>query len=447
MARWHITPHSLRRGIVFLLKIGIVLLTSAPFFIILTEFIRNPFYGRGNHVGMGLYAFLFIMLGIPYDAFKIGISRIRELIYSFTITILITNFIVYLILALMSRTVINPIPMIILIIGQIIVMTLYFFLANKIYYHIYPSRNTVIIHANTDYEKHIAIKFAYREDRYNIRAVLTQDDDFDSITKAIDENNTCILGQVNMEIRHKILNYCYDKNKRLFIMPTIDDIVMQNAHVTQIGDSLLYLIKNRPLSLEQLIIKRFIDIVLSLVFLLITSPILLLVSLLIKMTDGGPIFFKQERYTRNAETFDIIKFRSMIVDAEKDGAQFTVENDSRITSIGKIIRKTRIDEIPQFFNVLKGDMSIVGPRAERIENVDAYTNYVPEFAYRLKVKAGITGYAQIYGKYNTSPEDKARMDIHYIETFSLFNDIKLMMTTIKILFQEESTEGFKNEKK
>ena len=168
----------------------------------------------------------------------------------------------------------------------------------------------------------------------------------------------------------------------------------------------------------------------------------LVIAVIIKLTDGGPIFFRQIRYTRNKTKFNIYKFRSMIVDAEKDGAQFTTDNDERITPIGRFIRKTRIDEIPQFINVFRGEMSIVGPRAERVENHDAYVKDMPEFEYRLKVKAGITGYAQIYGKYNTSFEDKARMDIYYIENYSIANDLKLLMATIKVIFKSDATEGF-----
>ena len=197
--------------------------------------------------------------------------------------------------------------------------------------------------------------------------------------------------------------------------------------------------------MEQMAIKRLADILISAIALIVLSPVLAIVALLIKLYDGGPVLFRQDRYTRNNEIFTLVKFRSMIVDAEKDGAQFTVPGDKRITPIGKFIRATRIDELPQLINVLKGDMSIVGPRAERLENADAYTEMMPEFRYRTKVKAGLTGYAQVYGKYNTSFEDKVRMDLYYIENYSLFMDFKLLLYTIKVIFMKESTEGFENE--
>ena len=150
----------------------------------------------------------------------------------------------------------------------------------------------------------------------------------------------------------------------------------------------------------------------------------------------------QKRLTIDGRVFEVYKFRSMIVDAEKDGvARLASKNDNRITPIGKFIRAVRLDELPQLLNILKGDMSIVGPRPERPEIAKEYEKTMPEFAYRLKVKAGLTGYAQILGKYNTTPRDKLLLDMMYIEKYSLFLDIKLMLMTIKILFMSESTEG------
>ena len=169
---------------------------------------------------------------------------------------------------------------------------------------------------------------------------------------------------------------------------------------------------------------------------------MIIVALLIKLYDGGPALFKQKRLTIDGKVFEVYKFRSMIVDAEKDGvARLASKNDNRITPIGKFIRAVRLDELPQLLNILKGDMSIVGPRPERPEIAEEYMKDMPEFAYRLKVKAGLTGYAQILGKYNTTPRDKLLLDMMYIEKYSLFLDIKLMLMTIKILFMSESTEG------
>ena len=174
----------------------------------------------------------------------------------------------------------------------------------------------------------------------------------------------------------------------------------------------------------------------------IALPFMLVIAAAIKLEDGGPVFYKQKRLTLNGREFNILKFRSMIVDAEKyAGAVLAEDNDPRITKIGKLIRATRLDELPQILNILKGDMSIVGPRPERKCFADEFAKEIPEFEYRLKVKGGLTGYAQIYGKYNTSAYDKLRLDLMYIENYSIVLDIKLMLLTLRIMFSKDSTEG------
>ncbi|MEE0896495.1 MAG: sugar transferase, partial [Acutalibacteraceae bacterium] len=175
------------------------------------------------------------------------------------------------------------------------------------------------------------------------------------------------------------------------------------------------------------------------------SPIMLVTALAVKIQDGGPILFRQNRITRNGKFFNILKFRSMIVGADKiKGVKKTEKDDKRITKVGRVIRKYRIDELPQLFNVLMGSMSMVGPRPENAENVYEYSKANPEFELRHRVKAGITGFAQIYGKHNTSPENKLKMDLTYIETYSILRDVKLMILTVKTIFTKNSAEGFEH---
>lgn len=194
---------------------------------------------------------------------------------------------------------------------------------------------------------------------------------------------------------------------------------------------------------EYLLMKRIIDIVLSLIALIFLSPVLILTAAAVKLTDGGPVFYKQIRLTKDGKPFRIIKFRSMRVDAEKDGVArlSTGDQDERVTRVGRIIRKARIDELPQLLNILKGDLSICGPRPERPEIAAQYCEEMPEFALRLQAKAGLTGYAQVYGKYNTTPYDKLQMDLMYIAHPSIIEDVKIMLATVKILLVPESTEG------
>ena len=214
----------------------------------------------------------------------------------------------------------------------------------------------------------------------------------------------------------------------------------ENIHLF---DSPLLLLRNNGLSFEEKLIKRLIDILVSLVVIVVTSPFMLIIAIAIKAYDGGPVFFKQKRCTLNGKVFEIHKFRSMIVDAEKEGLSVPAsEQDPRITPVGNIIRATRLDELPQIFDILSGNMSLVGPRPERVEHVEKYTKDIPEFAYRLKVKGGLTGYAQIFGKYNTTAYDKLKLDLMYVQNYSILLDIKLILMTIKIIFMKESTEGF-----
>ena len=183
------------------------------------------------------------------------------------------------------------------------------------------------------------------------------------------------------------------------------------------------------------------DLLLCFPIAIVLMPFFLIIAIIIKLTDGGPVLYRQPRLTLNGEIFQIYKFRSMYMNSEENGAQLARKGDDRITPIGRVLRALHFDEFPQLINIIKGDMSIVGPRPERPEIAEQYKEIIPEFNFRLKVKAGLTGYAQVYGKYNTTPYDKLKLDLTYIENYSLWLDIKLVLLTFKILFQKENTEG------
>jgi exopolysaccharide biosynthesis polyprenyl glycosylphosphotransferase len=243
-------------------------------------------------------------------------------------------------------------------------------------------------------------------------------------------------------VKNKILSYCYDRNKVVYLVPALYDIFVMNSKFEKIDDLVLFKIDNMHLSMEQRFIKRLMDIVISLIVIVITSPLMLVTALLIKLYDKGPVIYSQERVTINNKPFKLYKFRTMVVNAEKDtGPVLAQESDSRITPIGRIIRATRIDELPQFFNVLKGDMSIVGPRPERKCFIDEFVVDVPEFRYRTSVKAGITGLAQVFGKYTTTPADKVKFDLLYIKRASIWQDLKIMLLTLKVMFMKVSATG------
>ena len=220
----------------------------------------------------------------------------------------------------------------------------------------------------------------------------------------------------------------------------VQNLMIAVATGTGVGVNAL-LSRNLGLSVDQRFFKRLLDLVVSGLMIVLLSPLMLLIAIAVRACDGGPALYTQERLTWKGRTFRICKFRSMYVNSEKDGARLASQHDERITPVGKVLRNLHLDELPQLFNVFAGDMSLVGPRPERKEIMRQYEKEIPEFYYRLKVKAGLTGYAQVYGKYNTTPYDKLKLDLFYIENYSFLLDIKMLLMTVKIFFQKEVSEG------
>ena len=243
-----------------------------------------------------------------------------------------------------------------------------------------------------------------------------------------------VLWDIDVADRDQLIKFCYERNIRIYMMPKIPDVLIKGSTQLHLFDTPLYMTREYALTFGQRFWKRLIDVVCSVILLVITSPLFLITAILVKAYDGGPVFYKQTRCTIHQKKFQIIKFRSMRVDAEKDGvARLAAEHDDRITPVGHFIRRCRLDELPQLLNVLRGDMSVVGPRPERPEIAAEYEKTFPEFRYRLRVKAGLTGYAQVTGVYDTTPYDKLRMDLMYIENYSLFRDIQIVLMTVKTM--------------
>ena len=266
-------------------------------------------------------------------------------------------------------------------------------------------------------------------------------EDLAALAEKINQYDSVLLSDVPVAMREQILNYCYRQSIRCYAVPTVSDILIMNAEKIQMTDAEMLLFRNQGLTAGQRSAKRAFDVVAGLIAAVIASPFMVIIALAIKLYDGGPVFFTHDRLTRDGKAFKIYKFRSMRVQQEQKGYCLTRKNDDRITPVGKIIRKLHLDELPQIINIVKGDMSFVGPRPETPALAAEYCERLPEFSFRLKVKAGLTGYAQVYGSYNTTPADKLKMDLTYIEKYSFWLDLKLMLLTFKILFQKENTEG------
>ncbi len=437
----------IRKSIMLFVKIMTVAAVTVGFIQFwITNYANSLFSNRGNYVVIFSYVLLFTVFSSLYGAFKIGISRIHEIIYSFSLAIVFTNAVMYLELSLIAREMVAILPMIFGIAYQIAVVALCALCANTIYFKLYPPRKVIAVFGDDISAFELIQKMGKISDRFSIeRGFNANTTGIEEIKKQIDKYEAVLICGIDKNLQKQIISYCYTHKKRTYLLPDITDIIISNSYNIQINDTPVLMSRNRGLTLEQRIIKRAMDIVVSAVAIILTSPFMLACAVAIKLDDGGPVLFKQNRITINGKIFNVLKFRSMIVGADNDGAKKAVSDDDRITRVGKVIRACRMDELPQLFNILKGDMSLVGPRPERIENVYEYSKKYPEFELRHRVKGGLTGFAQLYGKYNTSPEDKLHMDLIYVETYSLLLDLKLLILTFKVLFMRESTEGF-NEK-
>ncbi len=401
-----------------------------------------PFFAhKGKYVLMGVYALLMYVFFENSECTRFGQLHWTDLVLGQTISLFLVNFITYFQLCLIGNRMISITPILLLYVGEILVAAVLVFLYTRLYYKLYAPHNMLLVYGNGR-GVDLKIKMDSRRDKYNISSLISCEEGYDQICEMIRGHDAVIMTDVPAELRNDILKFCYRYRVRAYVAPKLTDIMIRGAQNNTLFDTPLVMVKGTGLTPVQRIVKRTMDIILCCLAMIPAAPIMLGIAAAIKLEDGGPILFKQDRLTRNGQEFSILKFRSMVVDAEKyAGAVLASEDDPRITKVGKFIRATRLDELPQILNILKGDMSIVGPRPERKCLADEFMEDLPEFCYRLKVRGGLTGYAQVYGKYNTTPYDKLRMDMMYIENYSLMLDIKLIFLTLRILFSKESTEG------
>lgn len=396
-----------------------------------------------------LYVILFAVFGKFLKAFKIGVERLTKQIASIVITACLTDFVEILV----SITILNNFRFlfaftwryVLLAVAQSFVLSIIVIVMNDFYRKLVTPLPVVVIHG--DYLNDVDRKINGIPQKYVVERSIRYDDPNLNLEELVKNCTSILINDVPANVENKIVKLCFENDKRVYIVPKLADILLKFSDSINVIDTPLYLCRNLGMGFWHRFAKRTIDIVFSGLAVLVLSPVFIITALAIKLDDKGPVFYKQERVTKNGKHFMILKFRSMIVDAEKDGRSHPAgENDDRITRVGKVIRACRVDELPQLFNILSGDMSIVGPRPERYEHVDKYTQDIPEFKYREKVKGGLTGYAQVYGKYNTTALDKLKLDLTYIANYSLILDFQIMFETVKILFMKESTEGFDSER-
>lgn len=404
------------------------------------------FYRRGNWAVVGIYVLIIFFFTKVFGGYNIGYMRMTDVALSHVLAILLSGIVGYLQLCLICRDYVSPKPMLGVMAAEVLFILPWIYIIRKLYARLYPPRQMLVIYGNYSPDDLID-KINTRKDKYNICATVSYKVGHEELYPMIKKYNAVVLCDLPSQARNQIMKYCYQESIRTYVTPKISDILFRGADDIHLFDTPLLLSRNQGLSIDQRIVKRTCDIVLSLLGIIIASPFMLIIALAVKLYDGGPILYKQERLTRDGRPFMIYKFRSMGMDSEKHGARLAAKGDKRVTPVGKVIRNIHFDELPQLFNILKGDMSMVGPRPERQEISNEYEEEIPEFVLRTKVKAGLTGYAQVYGKYNTTPYDKLKLDLTYIENYSLWLDIKIMLLTFKILFQKENTEGVNQEQK
>ena len=393
---------------------------------------------------VGIYLAIYVLLGRTYNAFAAGSYRVSQLVYSQCLSALLAAVMVYALMVLVGFRFVNPLPLLGMFACQIIWSVLWSLIANKLYFVLYAARKTVIVYCQESELRNLK-EIKNFEKKFQVIKYIKEPEDCDRLMEELEGAEAVFLTGLDMNVRNTVAKYCIHNDARCYIQPRVGDLIMAGAEHMQMFSVPIMRVRKAYPAPEYLAVKRLIDIVASLLAIIVASPFMLVTALMIKLYDGGPVLYKQVRLTKDRKEFKVLKFRSMRTDAEKDGvARLSTEHDDRITPVGKIIRKIRFDELPQLFNILKGDMTIVGPRPERPEIASQYEKEIPSFGLRLQVKAGLTGYAQIYGKYNTEPYDKLKMDLMYINHMSLAEDIRLMFATVKILFMVESTEGIED---
>lgn len=434
------------KSIVFLLKIFLYGWLLGSFFLIMG--IENwPLLRVSRTAGVTLLTFVAVGLcmTMAYGTYDIGQRKSKPIISSLALATAITDIITDLQLSIMNTNEANGLSFTLANVGllvvtffvQLIGIVIFAYGGNWVFFTLNkPQKCCLITNSKQSFLEAIKAIESFKK-QYKVEYVRNyqSEDLYDTIVKC----DTVFIYDLPIDKRTEIIEFCYRNLINIYFNPEISDIVEINAKYTIIDDISMISAPVKELSFEQRFVKRFVDIILSLAALIIGSPILIGCAAAIKICDGGKIIFKQQRATKNGRVFSVYKFRTMKENSDNYSA---LEGDKRVTSVGKVLRKYRLDELPQIVNILRGEMSFVGPRPEMLRNVYLYTREYPEFEYRLRVKAGLTGYAQIAGKYNTSPKYKLILDLMYIENYSLAKDFKLLLQTLVVFFKSDSTEGF-----
>lgn len=427
-----------------------VVLIAAPFVLCwygyYTGHTASPYDSRGNGLIILIFVLLYGIFGRVYGALQISFNRISELVYGQVLACVVSDGILYLVILLLSKHLPHPGPLLLAFGTQAVLSALWSLGAHRWYFSTFPAKETYVVYDRRRSIDNLIAEYGL-DKKFKIGKCVNVEMCLAGKLKALEGAEVVFLCGIHSHERNIILKYCVEHDIKVYVLPRIGDVIMSGAEQAHLFHLPLFEVGLYRPTPEYRMGKRIFDVILSLVGIILTSPIMLITAIAIKAEDGGSIFYKQCRLTQGGRKFYIIKFRSMRADAEADGIArlSTGDNDNRITKVGRFIRKVRIDELPQLFNILEGSMSIVGPRPERPVLARQYEKKLPEFALRLQAKAGLTGYAQVYGKYNTTPYDKLQMDLMYLVNAGFALDLRIIFKTVQILFLKESTEGVEEE--
>ena len=402
----------------------------------------QPFFYKGNFAIIGLYAVMLMIFFKLTRSFQVGHFRVFEVLFLQILSVVCVNAITYVQLCLIGHWVFwtHMEPMFMMTFVEMLCIFIWVVFNRWIVTRLYPPRDVLVVHGPYS-PSGLIQKIHGREDMYAIREIVSYRDNLQEIMDKIKQYGCLVMTDLPAEVRNELLKFCYEYDIRCYCVPKLSDIMVMSAQDTHLFDTSMLLLRNKGLTIAQRAVKRLSDIIMALGALVVFAPIMLVVAICIKCYDGGPVVYTQDRLTRGGRVFKIYKFRSMRVQKEGEAYCMTRKNDDRITPVGKVIRALHFDELPQIFNILKGDMSVVGPRPETHKLAEEYKESIPEFDFRLRVKAGLTGFAQVYGKYNTTPYDKLKLDLTYIQNYSFLLDLKLLVLTFEILFVKDNTEG------
>ncbi|MBY0757845.1 MULTISPECIES: sugar transferase [Sellimonas] len=430
-----------------MIKLVLYILLMGTFMLIMAR--ENPtliILSRTMGITFSTFCIVGLLFLSIYGKFDVGRRKSKPIIYSLALAVLFTDIVTYIQLMIMNT--ITPSiyafrldsigSLAISFVVQLIIIIIFAYGGNALFFAIHKPESCCIVTSSQESLDNIVRGILKYKKQYKIDYIMDYRDKnlLDTVSKA----DTVFIHDVPLKYRGEIVRYCYKNKINIYFNPEIEDIVEMSAKYYLLDDVSVLNANVKAWTMEQRVMKKLLDMSLAIILGILTSPIWIVSAIAIKAYDGGHIFFKQKRATLNGRVFEVYKFRTMKENVEN---RSVTDDDDRITKPGKILRKIRMDELPQLINILKGDMSFVGPRPEMLENVEAYEKELPEFRYRLRVKAGLTGYAQIAGKYNTSPKDKLIMDMMYIEQFNILRDIQLIFQTAIVLLKSDSTEAFK----